>query len=105
MADVVIEGVTKTYRDIVAIDALDLTVKDGEFVVLLGPSGAGKTTTLRLIAGLERPDTGTIRIAGRGTQGVTLFVTQGEKIVSVEHVAGEAAASAEDDAEPEAGAD
>jgi len=65
MADVVIEGVTKTYRDIVAIDALDLTVKDGEFVVLLGPTGAGKTTTLRLIAGLERPDTGTIRIAGR----------------------------------------
>ncbi|TIU44576.1 MAG: ABC transporter ATP-binding protein, partial [Mesorhizobium sp.] len=42
-----------------------LQIKDGEFVVLLGPTGAGKTTTLRLIAGLERPDSGTIHIAGR----------------------------------------
>ena len=43
---------------------LSLTIADGEFVVLLGPTGAGKTTTLRLVAGLERPDAGTIRIGG-----------------------------------------
>ncbi|TGV64449.1 ABC transporter ATP-binding protein, partial [Mesorhizobium sp. M00.F.Ca.ET.149.01.1.1] len=64
MADVRIQGVTKSFGDTVAIDDLDLAIKDGEFVVLLGPTGAGKTTTLRLIAGLERPDSGTIHIAG-----------------------------------------
>ena len=48
---------------------LDLTIADGEFVVLLGPTGAGKTTTLRLIAGLERPDAGAIRIGGRDVDG------------------------------------
>jgi multiple sugar transport system ATP-binding protein len=47
------------------VDTLDLHVADGEFVVLLGPTGAGKTTTLRLIAGLERPDAGSIHIGGR----------------------------------------
>ncbi|MCV3206041.1 ABC transporter ATP-binding protein [Mesorhizobium sp. YC-39] len=65
MADVHIKGVTKNFGEHTAIDRLDLQIKDGEFVVLLGPTGAGKTTTLRLIAGLERPDTGTIHIAGR----------------------------------------
>src|SRR5690349_18258192 len=64
MADVRIQGVTKSFGDTVAINDLDLAIKDGEFVVLLGPTGAGKTTTLRLIAGLERPDSGTIHIAG-----------------------------------------
>ncbi|RAZ91635.1 ABC transporter ATP-binding protein [Mesorhizobium hawassense] len=65
MADVRIQGVTKSFGDTVAIDDLDLAIKDGEFVVLLGPTGAGKTTTLRLIAGLERPDSGTIHIGGQ----------------------------------------
>jgi multiple sugar transport system ATP-binding protein len=64
MADVRIQGVTKSFGDTVAINDLDLAIKDGEFVVLLGPTGAGKTTTLRLIAGLERPDSGTIHIGG-----------------------------------------
>ncbi|BCM16860.1 ABC transporter ATP-binding protein [Mesorhizobium sp. J8] len=64
MADVRIQGVTKSFGDTIAIEDLDLAVKDGEFVVLLGPTGAGKTTTLRLIAGLERPDSGTIHIGG-----------------------------------------
>ncbi|TPJ82717.1 ABC transporter ATP-binding protein [Mesorhizobium sp. B2-6-2] len=64
MADVHIQSVTKSFGDTVAIDDLDLAIKDGEFVVLLGPTGAGKTTTLRLIAGLERPDSGTIHIGG-----------------------------------------
>ncbi|TGR19294.1 ABC transporter ATP-binding protein [bacterium M00.F.Ca.ET.141.01.1.1] len=64
MADVRIKGVTKSFGEHVAVNGLDLHISDGEFVVLLGPTGAGKTTTLRLIAGLERPDTGTIEIGG-----------------------------------------
>jgi len=64
MADVVLSNITKSFGDKNAVDGLDLTIADGEFVVLLGPTGAGKTTTLRLIAGLERPDQGTVRIGG-----------------------------------------
>ncbi|MES0128890.1 ABC transporter ATP-binding protein [Mesorhizobium sp. M0029] len=62
MADVHIKGVTKSFGDHVAVNGLDLNIADGEFVVLLGPTGAGKTTTLRLIAGLERPEGGRIDI-------------------------------------------
>ena len=58
-------GVTRRFGDVVAVDALDLEVHDGEFLSLLGPSGCGKTTTLRLIAGFERPDAGEVRIAGK----------------------------------------
>jgi multiple sugar transport system ATP-binding protein len=65
MADVVIKGVSKAFGVTVAVDAMDLSVPDGAFVVLLGPTGAGKTTTLRLIAGLETPDSGDILIGGR----------------------------------------
>ncbi|TIM95318.1 MAG: ABC transporter ATP-binding protein [Mesorhizobium sp.] len=64
MAEVHIKNVTKSFGDHVAVDGLDLHIADGEFVVLLGPTGAGKTTTLRLIAGLERPDSGMIEIGG-----------------------------------------
>ena len=64
MADVHSKNVSKSFGDHVAVNGLDLTIADGEFVVLLGPTGAGKTTTLRLIAGLERPDAGTIEIGG-----------------------------------------
>jgi multiple sugar transport system ATP-binding protein len=65
MADVYIKDVTKAFGETIAVNNLDLHIADGEFVVLLGPTGAGKTTTLRLIAGLERPDAGAIRIGGR----------------------------------------
>src|SRR4051794_6356397 len=65
MADVSLRGVSKAFGDMQAVEDLTLTIKDGEFVVLLGPTGAGKTTTLRLIAGLERPDQGSIVIDGR----------------------------------------
>ncbi|TPM25668.1 ABC transporter ATP-binding protein [Mesorhizobium sp. B2-3-5] len=64
MADVRIKNVTKSFGEHAAVNGLDLHISDGEFVVLLGPTGAGKTTTLRLIAGLERPDAGTIQIGG-----------------------------------------
>jgi multiple sugar transport system ATP-binding protein len=65
MADVSLRGVSKAFGGTQAVDNLTLTINDGEFVVLLGPTGAGKTTTLRLIAGLERPDSGSIVIDGR----------------------------------------
>jgi multiple sugar transport system ATP-binding protein len=64
MAEVHIKGVTKSFGDTIAVNNLDLHIADGEFVVLLGPTGAGKTTTLRLIAGLERPEAGAIHIGG-----------------------------------------
>lgn len=64
MAEVVLQGLTKAYGATLALSKVSLTIPDGAFVVLLGPTGAGKTTTLRLIAGLERPDAGDIRISG-----------------------------------------
>jgi len=63
--DVELVGVTKRYGTVAAVDAIDLEVHPGEFLSLLGPSGCGKTTTLRLIAGFERPDEGEVRIGGR----------------------------------------
>ena len=65
MAEVVLEGVSKSFKTTQAISDLSLTIGDGEFVVLLGPTGAGKTTTLRLVAGLEKPESGRIAIGGR----------------------------------------
>jgi iron(III) transport system ATP-binding protein len=65
-ADTVLEldGVTKRYDDETAVDDLSLSVRRGELLTLVGPSGCGKTTTLRLLAGLERPTAGTIAITG-----------------------------------------
>jgi putative spermidine/putrescine transport system ATP-binding protein len=62
--DIHLVGVRKTYGGVVAVDSVDLDVRRGEFFTLLGPSGSGKTTTLRLIAGFERPDAGRIELAG-----------------------------------------
>jgi multiple sugar transport system ATP-binding protein len=65
MAELVFEGVNKRFGRTQAVAELDLRVADGELVVLLGPTGAGKTTTLRLAAGLERPDSGRVLIGGQ----------------------------------------
>lgn len=65
MAEVQLRNISKSFGATEAVVDMDLTVPDGAFVVLLGPTGAGKTTTLRLIAGLEKPDTGTIQIGGQ----------------------------------------
>ncbi|MGZ4256297.1 MAG: ABC transporter ATP-binding protein [Gaiellaceae bacterium] len=59
-----LSGIRKAYGDVVAVDGLDLEIPAGEFFTLLGPSGSGKTTTLRLIAGFERPDEGRIELGG-----------------------------------------
>src|SRR6516165_6640789 len=65
MSDVELREVSKRFGEIEAVRNLSLAVRSGEFMVLLGPTGAGKTTTLRLIAGLERPDRGAVAIDGR----------------------------------------
>jgi multiple sugar transport system ATP-binding protein len=65
MADLRLAGVSKRFGAIRAVNDLNLDIASGEFIVLLGPSGAGKTTTLRLVAGLEKPDAGRVHIAGR----------------------------------------
>jgi putative spermidine/putrescine transport system ATP-binding protein len=60
-----LRGVRRTFADVVAIASLDLDIAAGEFFTLLGPSGSGKTTTLRVIAGFERPDAGRVELMGR----------------------------------------
>jgi len=64
MAELRLTGLTKSYGSVHALRGIDLEVDDGEFFVLFGPSAAGKTTTLRVIAGLEKPDAGTLLVDG-----------------------------------------
>ncbi|MFG2179154.1 ABC transporter ATP-binding protein [Streptomyces abikoensis] len=63
--DVRLTGISKAYGDVTAVHPLDLSVPAGSFFALLGASGCGKTTTLRMIAGLEEPTTGTVELGGR----------------------------------------
>ena len=63
--DIVLKGINKYYSSNHVLKDIDLVIKEGEFMTLLGPSGCGKTTTLRVIAGLERPQTGTISIGDK----------------------------------------
>jgi len=71
MTEVVLNGVSKSFGGQIALDTVSMTIPDGSFVVLLGPTGAGKTTTLRLISGLDHPDSGDILIGGQSMQGLT----------------------------------
>ncbi len=71
MAEIVLQGVTKTFGSHVALDDVTMTVPNGSFVVLLGPTGAGKTTTLRMVSGLDTPDSGEIFIGGQSMRGLT----------------------------------
>src|ERR1700742_2524666 len=66
MPGVTLEAVTKRFPGgAVAVDELSLDIADGEFMILVGSSGCGKTTALRMVAGLEKPTAGTIRIGER----------------------------------------
>jgi len=65
LAQVTLENLTKKYKNVTAVRDLSIDIQDREFFVLLGPTGAGKTTTLRCIAGLEKTEGGTIKIAGQ----------------------------------------
>jgi spermidine/putrescine transport system ATP-binding protein len=65
-----LDGVSKLFGSVAAVSEVSLNVRNGEFFSLLGPSGCGKTTTLRLIAGFEKPDSGTLRIQKREMTGV-----------------------------------
>ncbi|WP_340260100.1 ABC transporter ATP-binding protein [Roseobacter sp. HKCCA0882] len=70
MADVTLNVVSKSFGEETALDSVTMTVPDGSFVVLLGPTGAGKTTTLRMVSGLDKPDAGTVMIGGRDMTGL-----------------------------------
>ncbi len=65
MASIAIQGISKRYGAVTALDTINLQVEQGEFLTLLGPSGSGKTTLLTMIAGLDNPDQGNIVIGGR----------------------------------------
>lgn len=69
MASISLENITKKFGDVTALHQVRLDIEDGEFFVLLGPSGAGKTTTLRVIAGLEQPEAGQVRMNGEDITG------------------------------------
>jgi putative spermidine/putrescine transport system ATP-binding protein len=60
-----IRGLTRSFGEVRAVSHVDLDIYDGEFLTLLGPSGSGKTTVLRMIAGFEKPDSGTILLGGK----------------------------------------
>jgi len=71
MAEVILTGVSKSFGTDVALDDVTMSIPDGSFVVLLGPTGAGKTTTLRMVSGLDVPDAGDVMIGGESMAGVT----------------------------------
>ena len=70
MTKLTIEGLSKRFGEVVAVDKLDLEIEDGELISLLGPSGCGKTTTLRCIAGFETPTAGRILFDGTEVTGL-----------------------------------
>ena len=70
MAEVSLKNISKRFKSVTAVSNLSLDIADGEFVVLLGPTGAGKTTTLRLVAGLEKADEGGISIGKQNMEGL-----------------------------------
>jgi ABC-type Fe3+/spermidine/putrescine transport system ATPase subunit len=65
LVEIKLENITKRFGDVTAAGEINLVIKDGEFFTFLGPSGCGKTTTMRIVAGLEYPDSGTIHFDDR----------------------------------------
>ena len=64
MSELILQNISKTFGSITALNDVSFTVNDNEFFVLLGPTGAGKSTTLRVICGLEKPDSGHVIFDG-----------------------------------------
>jgi multiple sugar transport system ATP-binding protein len=71
MSELTIQNITKSFGNITALKDISFSMKDGEFFVLLGPTGAGKTTTLRVIAGLEKPDSGHVLFNNENVDALT----------------------------------
>ncbi|SCY84437.1 ABC transporter ATP-binding protein [Rhizobium sp. NFACC06-2] len=71
MAEVILKNINKSFAGHRALNDVSMVVPDGSFVVLLGPTGAGKTTTLRMVSGLDTPDSGDVIIGGRSMRGLT----------------------------------
>jgi iron(III) transport system ATP-binding protein len=76
-------GLTKSYGTTRAVDGVDLALRRGEITCLLGPSGCGKTSLIRLLAGLERPEGGTLVAAGRQLDGPGLFVPPEQRLIGL----------------------
>ncbi|PZC48708.1 MAG: sn-glycerol 3-phosphate transport system ATP-binding protein [Chloroflexi bacterium] len=72
MTEIRLEGISKRYRGVVALDGVSLTVGSGELLVVVGPTGCGKTSMLRIIAGLERQDSGSVYFDGEPVDHVPL---------------------------------
>ncbi|MFX1358526.1 MAG: ATP-binding cassette domain-containing protein, partial [Promethearchaeota archaeon] len=72
MPNIELINVTKTFNEgkVIAVDDVSLKINDGDYVFLLGPTGCGKTTTLRMIAGLEQPTKGKVLIDGKDVEGI-----------------------------------
>jgi iron(III) transport system ATP-binding protein len=83
MSSISCDCLCKSFGDLRAVDGLSLNVGEGRTVALLGPSGCGKTTTLRLIAGFERPDSGTVTVGNRVLAGPGVFVPPEKRRIGV----------------------
>jgi multiple sugar transport system ATP-binding protein len=71
MARIELQNIVKNFDEVTALNGLDLSIEEGEFLVILGPSGAGKTTTLKVIAGIEKPSSGRLLVDGRDVSGIS----------------------------------
>uniref|UniRef100_UPI0035944E8F ATP-binding cassette domain-containing protein n=1 Tax=Blastomonas sp. TaxID=1909299 RepID=UPI0035944E8F len=76
-----VNGVTRRFAGKLAVDAVTLDIPQSTFFVVVGPSGCGKSTLLRLIAGLEKPDAGTIALDGKAVAGPGLHVAPEDRSV------------------------
>jgi len=83
MPPLTLQKVTKKYGNTTAVNKLDLHIREGELLALLGPSGCGKTTTIRLIAGLERPDAGEVKIGDKTVSSANTFIAPDKRGVGM----------------------